>query len=182
VVEGPSALLVERPRTEPMTSGASTKDAPDRLFSLRACFKCPVTKPNSLHSFPEGQPGRKVRPPGVRTMKRAGTHNRPRKTVPRRCRQLFALLSDYLDGRLETPQCDELERHIHRCDPCQEFLVSLKSTVEACRRYQLDNLSPERATRMRRTLLAEYQRSLERAQTKRRRACTKVQAKRRRAA
>ncbi len=61
----------------------------------------------------------------------------------RRCQRIFALLSDYLDGALPVRDCRELERHLEGCKPCIKFLESLKTTVEACRRYsQNEKLSP----------------------------------------
>jgi anti-sigma factor RsiW len=53
----------------------------------------------------------------------------------RQCRQIFAALSDYLDGELPLKSCRELERHLKGCKPCIAFLESLKTTVEACHRY-----------------------------------------------
>jgi anti-sigma factor RsiW len=53
----------------------------------------------------------------------------------RRCKRIFALLSDYLDGVLPVGDCRELERHLEGCEPCIAFLESLRTTVEACRRY-----------------------------------------------
>jgi RNA polymerase sigma-70 factor (ECF subfamily) len=53
----------------------------------------------------------------------------------RQCRQIFAALSDYVDGELPVKSCRELERHLEGCKPCIAFLESLKTTVEACRRY-----------------------------------------------
>jgi anti-sigma factor RsiW len=55
--------------------------------------------------------------------------------IDRHCRQIFAALSDYLDGELPVKSCRELERHLKGCKPCIAFLESLKTTVEACRRY-----------------------------------------------
>jgi hypothetical protein len=33
--------------------------------------------------------------------------------------------------------CHDLDRHLKGCKPCIAYLKSLKSTVEACRRYQV---------------------------------------------
>jgi anti-sigma factor RsiW len=55
----------------------------------------------------------------------------------RRCKHLFAMLSDYLNTELPVKSCRELERHLKGCEPCIAYLESLKNTVEACRRYQV---------------------------------------------
>jgi len=54
----------------------------------------------------------------------------------RHCKQIFAVLSEYLDGELPEKNCRELERHLKGCRPCIAYLESLKTTVEACRRYR----------------------------------------------
>ena len=40
---------------------------------------------------------------------------------------MFAELSNYLDEQLDDSICEELERHLNGCEPCQAFLASLKA-------------------------------------------------------
>jgi anti-sigma factor RsiW len=75
----------------------------------------------------------------------------------RRCKRIFAMLSDYLDGALPVGDCRKLERHLEGCKPCIAFLESLKTTVEACRRYGQNkklNLPPPLPPEMRARLVA----------------------------
>ncbi len=51
------------------------------------------------------------------------------------CREVFALLSEYLDRELPEGDCAEIERHIADCPPCIEFLNSLKRSIELCHGY-----------------------------------------------
>ncbi len=92
---------------------------------------------------------------------RAGGRAQPPKVVapqrPPRCKQLFAELSDYLDGALDDSLCDELEKHLEGCRPCEAFLHSLEETVARCRRHCPAPLDSDRAARLRRDLLAQYQ-------------------------
>jgi RNA polymerase sigma-70 factor (ECF subfamily) len=60
----------------------------------------------------------------------------------RRCKRIFAMLSDYLNAELPVKSCAELERHLAACGPCLAYLESLKNTVEACRRYQVRSIPP----------------------------------------
>jgi anti-sigma factor RsiW len=46
------------------------------------------------------------------------------------------MLSEYLDGELPVKNCRQLQRHLKGCRPCIAYLESLKTTAEACRRYQ----------------------------------------------
>jgi len=78
---------------------------------------------------------------------------------PVRCRQLFAALSDYMDGVVDDAMCEEMDRHLHECEPCQAFLSSLKNAVRQCRSYQ-PQLDGEHAARLRQELLPKYRQAL----------------------
>src|SRR5436305_690688 len=60
----------------------------------------------------------------------------PKKAVPRpaRCKEMFAELSNYFDDQLDDSLCEELEKHIGGCGPCQVFLASLQATIEQGRK------------------------------------------------
>ncbi len=49
-----------------------------------------------------------------------------------RCLELFARLSEYLDGELEPGLAAELERHLAACLPCERVVDTLRRTVELC--------------------------------------------------
>jgi len=82
-------------------------------------------------------------------------HVAARTTRPPRCRTLFAALSDYMDGLVDDAVCEQMDRHIGDCEPCQAFLRSLKSTVQRCRSYAPECKS-NRAKDLRRQLVSEY--------------------------
>jgi RNA polymerase sigma-70 factor (ECF subfamily) len=78
---------------------------------------------------------------------------------PRRCRELFAALSDYMDAVLDDSLCDELENHLEGCAPCKNFLDSLQRTVKQCQ--SLDGGCKSRtAGKARKKLVEEYRRVL----------------------
>lgn len=52
------------------------------------------------------------------------------------CKEVFALLSQYLDLELPPDSCQEMEAHLAGCPPCIEFAESLRQTVALCRQYQ----------------------------------------------
>lgn len=58
----------------------------------------------------------------------------------RECRELFALLSEYLDGEMDPEICGHLEQHMGECTPCQAFLESLRRTVALLNRLPEDPL------------------------------------------
>jgi len=45
------------------------------------------------------------------------------------CKELFARLSEYIDGELDESICAGIESHLGDCPPCQRFLESLRRTV-----------------------------------------------------
>lgn len=79
----------------------------------------------------------------------------PQRNRGRGCRGMFSALSDYLDGIIDDATCDEMQKHLSDCAPCQAFVESLKRTVEQCRRYQ-PKCSPERFRAFRAQLVRQF--------------------------
>lgn len=77
-----------------------------------------------------------------------------------RCRQIFAGLSDYLDGELDEFSCEEIEAHLNGCEPCKKFLRSLEATIERCRQLPTDCPDGEKAAALRKQVLALYSQAL----------------------
>jgi RNA polymerase sigma-70 factor (ECF subfamily) len=76
-----------------------------------------------------------------------------------RCRRLFAALSDYIDGVVDDVVCEQMDRHLANCRPCEAFLSSLKQAVERCRSYR-PPCDSRRAEQLRRDLIAKYQQAV----------------------
>ena len=72
---------------------------------------------------------------------------------PEECRQVFEMLSEYLDGELPVDTCEQIEKHIADCPPCVEFVESLRKSVHTYREYQPlevpPPLRPEEKARLR---------------------------------
>ena len=62
------------------------------------------------------------------------------------CREMFARLSEYLDGELDPEICSRIELHMDDCPPCQAFLEPLRRTVDLARDLPEHEL-PEAITR-----------------------------------
>src|SRR5579863_10215456 len=75
----------------------------------------------------------------------------------RRCKEMFAELSNYLDDELDDSLCEELEKHMDGCEPCKAFLSSLEKSIRLCRIAPNESPDPRVAARLRRELLSEYQ-------------------------
>lgn len=74
----------------------------------------------------------------------------------RTCKQIFAELSDYLDEELDDALCEELEKHMDGCQPCQAFISSLEKSIEQCRTAPNEPPDPRAAAKLRRELISEY--------------------------
>ena len=81
----------------------------------------------------------------------------PAQPRERRCKEMFAELSSYLDDELDDSLCEELEKHIDGCEPCKAFLTSLEKSIEQCRTAPNDTPDPRVAARLRQAMLSEYQ-------------------------
>jgi RNA polymerase sigma-70 factor (ECF subfamily) len=72
-----------------------------------------------------------------------------------RCQQLFALLSEFIDGRLPDGICREIQAHLSDCEPCEAFLRTLQKTVEICQQLPREPLPQETRRELRELLQAE---------------------------
>jgi anti-sigma factor RsiW len=71
------------------------------------------------------------------------------------CRELFARLSEYVDGELSQEICEEIRHHMEGCEPCVAFAKTLKKTAEMCRQLPSRPIPPEVAADLH-TLLAAH--------------------------
>jgi len=78
---------------------------------------------------------------------------------PAECRDLFANLSEYLDGRIEPLTCEQMREHIEACPSCVAFLRDLRAAIDRCRSLEIP-CDPAVAPRLRAILTREYLRML----------------------
>ena len=78
---------------------------------------------------------------------------------PPQCRELFANLSEYMDGRVPAPACDRMREHIEACPACVAFLRELRAAIDRCRSLEIPCNSAI-APRLRSILTHEYLRML----------------------
>jgi anti-sigma factor RsiW len=60
-----------------------------------------------------------------------------------KCKELFALLSEFIDGRLPEGICLEIQAHMADCAPCVAFLNTLQKTVAVCQQLPHQPLPDE---------------------------------------
>jgi RNA polymerase sigma-70 factor (ECF subfamily) len=78
---------------------------------------------------------------------------------PAECRDLFANLSEYLDGRVEPLTCEQMREHIEACPSCVAFVRDLRTAIDRCRSLEIP-CDPTVAPRLRAILTREYLRML----------------------
>lgn len=79
------------------------------------------------------------------------------------CRDLFARLSEYIDGELPGGLCDQIEAHLSDCPPCRAFVHTLRQTVEICRQLPSRPLPEALRQDLKRMLQAEQRKRARRS-------------------
>lgn len=77
-----------------------------------------------------------------------------------KCKEVFSMLSEYLNLELPPDACQEIEAHLAGCAPCIEFADSLRKTVELCRAYRPSELPEPIGNDARAKLLDAYRKML----------------------
>ncbi len=79
---------------------------------------------------------------------------------PHDCKQIFAVLSQYLDAELSDATCEEIQAHLATCPPCIEFLESLKRSVRLCHNCEPAEAPPPLSASDRDRLLTAYRKAV----------------------
>ncbi|HTS75544.1 MAG TPA: zf-HC2 domain-containing protein [Bryobacteraceae bacterium] len=77
------------------------------------------------------------------------------------CKEIFTLLSEYLDLELPNEACQQITRHLADCPACVEFADSLRRTIDLCRQYRPAEMPGALGQQAREQLLSAYTRMLE---------------------
>ena len=87
---------------------------------------------------------------------------KPRRHPAPECREIFANLSEYLDGEMEPETCEQMRQHISACPACVAFIEDLKRAIDRCRTLEVCSQG-ETAQVLRRLLAEEYLRLLKKS-------------------
>lgn len=60
----------------------------------------------------------------------------------RRCREVRANMSAYLDDELDAPTAEQVKRHIRWCPNCRRMLKNLSRTIAGLRALQAQGAPP----------------------------------------
>lgn len=59
-----------------------------------------------------------------------------------KCEELLALLNEYVDGTVDPAICQEFERHMAGCSPCQVVVDNIRKTITLYRAGKPCELPP----------------------------------------
>jgi RNA polymerase sigma-70 factor (ECF subfamily) len=144
---------MEELTTEQVAQVLSLQQGTVRIRLHRARLSVRKEMNRLLREVPEEQRGAKR---SAKKRKVAGAKNGQR---PAECRDLFANLSEYLDGRVEPLTCEQMREHIEACPSCVAFLRDLRAAIDRCRSLEIP-CDPAVAPRLRAILTREYLRML----------------------
>ena len=46
-----------------------------------------------------------------------------------KCEELLAILNEYVDGEIDAVLCEEFEKHMAGCNPCQVVVDNIRKTI-----------------------------------------------------
>jgi anti-sigma factor RsiW len=68
------------------------------------------------------------------------------------CDELLQALNEYVDGRLDLPECRQFAEHLAGCNPCQVVVDNIRQTITLYKAGEPYPLPPALADRLHQTL------------------------------
>ncbi len=59
-----------------------------------------------------------------------------------KCEELLKILNEYVDGTVDPAICEEFEKHMAGCDPCQVVVDNIRKTITLFKSGQPCDLPP----------------------------------------
>ena len=73
-----------------------------------------------------------------------------------KCEELLTLLNEYVDGTVDPTICEEFERHMAGCKPCQVVVDNIRKTITLYKNGQPCELPCEFRNRLHHTLRQKW--------------------------
>lgn len=74
-----------------------------------------------------------------------------------KCEDLLRALNDYVDSDIDPAVCEEFERHLAGCNPCQIVVDNIRQTIALYRADEPYAMPPEFHEQLRKCLFARWQ-------------------------
>lgn len=69
-----------------------------------------------------------------------------------KCQDLLRVLSDYVDGEIDPEICEEFEKHMEGCNPCQVVVDNIRKTITLYKQDQPVEIPADFHSRLHRIL------------------------------
>jgi anti-sigma factor RsiW len=76
-----------------------------------------------------------------------------------KCEEMLALLNEYVDGTIDPSVCEEFEKHMAGCNPCQVVVDNIRKTIRLYKNGQPYELPIEFRNRLHETLRRHWDKS-----------------------
>ncbi len=73
-----------------------------------------------------------------------------------KCDELLAMLNDYVDGEIDPGICEEFEKHLAGCNPCQVVVDNIRKTITLYKEGQPYGLPMQFRERLHATLREKW--------------------------
>jgi anti-sigma factor RsiW len=71
----------------------------------------------------------------------SGEHDDPDLDIA--CRELVEIVTDYLEGALDTRTSTAVERHLELCPHCERYVEQMRETIATVGHVPVETLSPQ---------------------------------------
>ena len=76
-----------------------------------------------------------------------------------KCEEMLKMLNEYVDGTVDPAICEEFEKHMAGCNPCQVVVDNIRSTIALYRSGQPYEMPAEFHERLRRQLHDQWEKT-----------------------
>jgi len=73
-----------------------------------------------------------------------------------KCHDLLKLLNEYVDGTVDPALCEEFERHMAGCNPCQVVVDNIRKTIILYKHGEPCELPPQLHDRLQAAIRARW--------------------------
>jgi anti-sigma factor RsiW len=74
-----------------------------------------------------------------------------------KCEELLKMLNDYVDGEIDVAVCEEFEKHLAGCNPCQIVVDTVRKTITLYRGKDVFELPAEFRQRLYQSLRHKWE-------------------------
>ena len=74
-----------------------------------------------------------------------------------KCEELLKALNEYVDGNVDPSICEEFERHMADCNPCEVVVDNIRKTIQLYKEGKRHELPLDFSTRLHEAMRAKWE-------------------------